>query len=654
MFRRVSIGLLTLFAAFLAVAEPVSLDQARTAVRNWVTRGGTLGTPRRASVSDARTCSTTNGASFHVVTLEGGGFVVTSADTEIEPVIAFSSDDGAFVADDRNPLWTLLCRDLAGRSAALPFGGGATLQSASATPSAAAAKWASLLSTGASLMSVSSISDVRVAPFMQSKWNQGNAGGGYCYNYYTPNHYVCGCVATSGAQIMRYFEWPRSTVSVAKYTCDYCMVGTEQTSLTTQGGTFDWSLMPLVPTSSNLSEAGRAAIGKLTSDIGIICGMQYTASGSGAGGYMLLNAFSQFGYSNAMAAQWDQGVDKSGSDEMLNALLSNFDARLPVELAIYGSSGGHSIVGDGYGYSSDTLYIHLNMGWSGTANAWYAPPALDAGGYSFSSLDGFVYNIYTNQTAGAVVCSGRVLDASGTPVSGSVVTAQQNGNTKATATTDAKGIYALILPAGTYTLTATQGETLVGSTSLTLSKCVSIKLATGSNYGAYYFSPEPSVGNRWGVDVTLQKIKTIGEVLGTQGVMWSTDGWIEDTLAEKTMKAPSLFGTYTSVLEAVTEGRGTLIFTLTGVSSSEKNGVTFTQNGNDIYSFVGEKGFWFFYSEKSATQTITNVVTATGMTTHRWTYTVGNSDRNPSSSGAWLTNVQWIPHFDPGTVIRLR
>ena len=87
------------------------------------------------------------------------------------------------------------------------------------------AKWAKLLGGGAQLMSmqgISSVSDVRVEPLVQSKWSQGKVGNQNCYNYYTPNHYVCGCVATAGAQIMRYFCYP--TAAMSPYTKERCAV----------------------------------------------------------------------------------------------------------------------------------------------------------------------------------------------------------------------------------------------------------------------------------------------------------------------------------------------------------------------------------------------------------------------------------------------
>ncbi len=46
--------------------------------------------PIRGRVSSVRMCTETNGAAFYVAKLAEGGFVVTSTDTEIDPIIAFS------------------------------------------------------------------------------------------------------------------------------------------------------------------------------------------------------------------------------------------------------------------------------------------------------------------------------------------------------------------------------------------------------------------------------------------------------------------------------------------------------------------------------------------------------------------------------------
>lgn len=524
--RSVALWVTGIFMALAGAlsAAIVTADQAKTAVQRWLRDDPALGCPLQGAVGEVRTCTPTNGASFHVVKLAAGGFVVTSADTRRAPVVAFSS--GAdLVEDDANPLWVLLKRDLAIRTQGESSGGGARLMGAAPSEVEAAneAKWAKLLGGGAHLMSaqgISSVSDVRVAPLVQSKWNQGKVGSGNCYNYYTPNNYVCGCVATAGAQIMRYFRYP--TASMPQFTNPNCAVGGVARTLTTQGGVYDWDAMPLEP-SSSMTTSQRQAIGKLTSDVGICCSMDYDTEangGSGTGGYLLVHALTNhFGYANALA-YWktNYSEDLSGTDAIRNALLSNFDAGLPVLVSVLDGNSGHAIVGDGYGYKDNTLYIHFNMGWGGSDDAWYAPPALGTSSYNFNVLNGFVYNIFTNGIPNGVICSGRVLAAGGAPVANARVGYSRqggsvggngiiSGNDVGYVVTNEKGIYALILAPGRYTISATSGgASVIDAVELTANVGLPLSLPK-----SYSWPPYPEVHNRWGVDLVLSDIASVAE-----------------------------------------------------------------------------------------------------------------------------------------------
>ena len=520
--KKIVAGVVSAIVAFYASAEEVSADSAGIAARRWLEGDAALGCNFGAEVDSVRTCFPQEDATFHVVKLKGGGFVVMSSDTTREPVVAFSSG-GDLVESDANPLWVLLKSDLALRAredaGASGAGKGGLLRAAAGDSSSSGneAKWNRLLGKSSGLLrasqGISSVSDVRVAPLVQSKWDQEDVGDGHCYNYYTPNNYVCGCVATAGAQIMRYFRYP--TVSMPQYTNPKCKVEGTLTTLTTQGGIYNWDAMPLEPGSS-LTDAQRMAIGRLTSDVGICCNMDYNSDGSSAGGYLLAHVFTNhFGYASAMVAQW--GSDQSGSDDVRKAMLSNFDAGLPVALSLAGA-GGHEIVGDGYGYSDGTLYIHFNMGWGGLDDAWYAPPAMGTTQYNFSILNGVVYNVFTNHPSSAVICSGRVLDASGVPVENATVSFHEQGsgaggsgiqsaNNVGYVQTNQKGIYALVLTPGTYTMTASSGEASA-SKAITLRQNVSIEY---SSSGGYWLSPSPKVNNVCDNDFVLTGVASVAE-----------------------------------------------------------------------------------------------------------------------------------------------
>src|ERR1039457_877167 len=108
-------------------------------------------------------------------------------------------------------------------------------------------------------------------------------------------------------------------------------------------------------------------------------------------------------YSNAI---YDENGNCLSGPAMLAMLNANLDAHLPLTFCIYNPEGGHAVLCDGYGYDLSTLYHHINMGWGGSGNAWYALPIIDI---SYTNLVACMYNVYTNG-AGEII-SGRVLSA---------------------------------------------------------------------------------------------------------------------------------------------------------------------------------------------------------------------------------------------------
>ena len=115
-------ALVAVVAVSAAFAVEVTPEQAQKAAQNWVRRSPRQMTAQFASgdVRQARTSKAGDGkALYHVVEVDGGGYVVTSGDTELPPVIAFSSSGTLDLSDQRNPLVVLLERDLANRKSQL-------------------------------------------------------------------------------------------------------------------------------------------------------------------------------------------------------------------------------------------------------------------------------------------------------------------------------------------------------------------------------------------------------------------------------------------------------------------------------------------------------------------------------------------------------
>ncbi len=473
-------------------AAPVSPDQAEAAVRRWVSRN-----PKPLSAVIGQTAKRAkaftdpaNQALFYVVPLAEGGFVVTSCDTKIEPIIAFSSAE-EFVSTPENPLYSILMYDLGGRKrrAGPDFAGAAHSAPGVSEPER---QWASLLEEKpcVELASVTTVGDLRVAPLVLTKWGQSIVGNKAVYNYYTPNgpdgssnNYVCGCVATAMAQLMKFHGYP--TASVAPATVE-CWVGDVPRSLTMKGGVYAWSDMPNVPATS-ITDTQRQAIGKLCYDAGVSVAMQYDYGGSGAyTGDVAPALKTYFGYPSAVnAGDYSTGVS---NDAVQKSILVNLDCGYPVQLAISGSSGGHSVLADGYGYSHSTLYFHINMGWGGYQDVWYTLPNM-GNDIGFTSLNLVCYNVFPDSEKKLV--SGRVLKANGVPAAGASVTVRNSsGALLATRTTNAKGMYAYAMNGAsaseTLTLQAAEGDTASAEKNVTLQR-----------------STDSKPGNLWGQDLTL-------------------------------------------------------------------------------------------------------------------------------------------------------
>ncbi len=480
-----------LLVSFLpeAWSSPVTSEQARTVVNGWRTRAARpLQKKLGQEFLGEETFNGEDGTPlYYVIYLKPTGYVIVPADDQVEPIIGFSSH-GRYDPSPANPLAALVTRDVAGRVHFVRAGKinakQSTIPDRDHSPSV---KWTRLMGTGTSpnAVALGTLSDIRVAPLIQSQWDQGNVGLYPCYNYYTPNNDPCGCMATSMAQIMRYYQYPSAGIGVHAFTIT---VNNLSRTVSTRGGNgaggpYDWTDMPLLPGPMML-DIQMQAIGALCYDAGVSVKMSYAPSGSGAfmedARYSFQNTF---GYGNAVYG-FNQGNDLGSA--LIQMLNPNLDAGLPVNLGIGNySNEGHAVVADGYGYDLATLYHHLNMGWSGTDDTWYNLPNIGTN-YNFSLVDGCIYNIFV-AGAGEII-SGRVLDnATAGPIQGATVTALTSDGKTYTATSANTGIYALakVSPGTTFTVSVTKsGYTFVPQT-----------VTTGTSADKTATS-----GNRWGID----------------------------------------------------------------------------------------------------------------------------------------------------------
>jgi hypothetical protein len=481
-----------------AGGAPVGPSSVTDAVTGWLARDPAPLAERLAhQIKDVETVKDGHGtAIYHVVRLAPSGFVLVAADDLMEPIVAFGAK-GSFEASMRNAMRALADKDLPARLAlARAHPGAARVAKARHLWRRFMEGWKSPPTAVHDL--ATNVSTVQVAPFLQTLWDQqsvGDAGAVACYNYFTPPYAAgnvdndpCGCVATAMAQMMYYFQYPTAGVGTASFVI-FTNGVPAYASLRGgdgAGGPYVWSNMPPVP--QNPATAQCQAIGALSYDAGISVSMAYSADDSES---TLFNARESvagtFLYANAILGGEDN-PSFSLSPALIDMVNPNLDARLPVMFGIWASPAeGHCVLCDGYGFMDGTLYHHLNLGYSGVDNGWYALPDINSDDeLSYTNISSCIYNVYASGQG--EIISGRIVDGFGNPVPGATVTAWLAGSAAYTVASDTNGIYALVkLPsASQYTVAVSQAGYANASGNWSTGTSQNNSTVTGNTWGANF------------------------------------------------------------------------------------------------------------------------------------------------------------------------
>jgi hypothetical protein len=402
-----------------------------------------------------------------------------------------------------------------------------------------------------------------VGPLVESRWGQEYEDTALCYNYYTFYNFYrfpSGCVATAMAQLMRYHSWPRDPVGTPEFLIYVNSLSRTDSLLggNGSGGVYDWANMVLDPNVST-PEDQRRAIGVLTHDAGVAVHTNYTYSGSGAYNKFVAFALTNtFKFSNARYASNNDmfSIPSANLNHMINP---NLDARYPVLLGIIDPEIiapqiiGHEVIVDGYGYNSATLYHHLNLGWTGMADAWYNLPTVSAGGYNFNAAIECIYNVFP-EGSGEII-SGRVLDAAGNSVNGAEISATRTGGGSYGATSNSQGIYALarIPAASTYTITVSMPGYKFFPQTVSIGTSQDVNIGTGNLWAIDFVEDFPGI--------------TLNQALDNNSLAFTTGGsasWSGQTAESfyggSSARSGALGGSQYAWLQTTVVGPGTLSF----------------------------------------------------------------------------------------------
>ena len=266
-------------------------------------------------------------------------------------------------------------------------------------------------------------------------WGQGTPFNNMCPQI-NGERTASGCVATAICQIMYAHKYPTKGTGSHSYTTE-----SEKLSVSANFGntTYDWAnMIPDYTGSYTTSQAN--AVATLMHHVGVAANMDYGVEASGAVSAMALVAITEhFGYDKAIHV-----LPKNFMKEatLLQTVASDLQKGRPVYLS--GSTvnqEGHAFVCDGM--KSDG-YLHINWGWNGVANGYFALSALDpeiqgtggsASNLAFTENVAIFSNIKPNEggeamplvTADKLVRTSDDVISKNTPVSFSLETFMSNG-----------------------------------------------------------------------------------------------------------------------------------------------------------------------------------------------------------------------------------
>ncbi len=366
------------FFGAICLANTVPLETAKKVAVNFYTR-------QTGKAVKALTLVYTGGRSVPlyyvfdaqtVATSGANGFIIISAEDALPPVIGYSNQGTWVIPQPGTNIYYWMQKEEAEADYARRTNLKASAQ--------VAAQWTSF-GTPAPVHNLKRPqTPPQVLPLCQSAWNQSPY-----YNALCPGGSVTGCVATAMAQIMRYWSYPPHGIDSSFYT---------ETSPENYGllkanydtSAYLWNSMPYSINADNFQ------IANLMYDCGVSVNMSYDPNGSGA---WVITADSRicaqasyvnyFGYD----ANTIQGLKrKNYSDSAWMAMIKNElnNNRLIQYVGWDSVNGGHTWVCDGYDTNS---YLHMNWGWGGFDDAYYALDTLNPPPFFFSKSEEMLIGI---------------------------------------------------------------------------------------------------------------------------------------------------------------------------------------------------------------------------------------------------------------------
>lgn len=384
---------LTIFFINISIcqAQNISISDAQKAAQNFLlnyqtTNKNKLPSVQSAAIYKQQTIQTVKGEEVaYVFEIAPHGFIVTSTDKNITPILAYSFN-GKFSYDENeeNHLLHMIRKDLELRNSCIAITDKALIDENKK-------KWQTFLSGNASFLNRMDtqqwpvLGTTATEGWVETTWTQETPYNDFCpFDLQYNKRSLTGCTATALAQILNFQKYIGDATfsSADKYTSiGNVFIDSDSTKNNFPSfqrlNTILNSIKNKYSSSQNLNNSEIAALNFATG-IAFLTGYSSTSSGAA------INAarISKFGYScSRLDAQ---------CGEFYDTLKTNIINAYPAELTIFPNDfngSAHAIVCDGY--RTDGLY-HLNYGWGTTipnqiTTCWYSLPEGMPAGYSIIS-----------------------------------------------------------------------------------------------------------------------------------------------------------------------------------------------------------------------------------------------------------------------------
>ena len=228
-----------------------------------------------------------------------------------------------------------------------------------------------------------------VAPLQSASgtimWNQDSPFNDQCPMFDMNVRCPSGCVATAMAQVMYYHRWPE--VGTGQHT--YYPVVMSGNPLSADFGNTHYNWNAMLPnyfmglSAEGYTEAqSRAAVAQLMLHCGVAVDMVYYSSSGATDTDVPPALVNYFKYDPSMAYRMREHYATNDWLDIINREL--LDGRM---ILAYGraQSGGHAYVYDGMDANG---YIHVNWGWGGMSNGYFATSALTPASQGIGGSDG--------------------------------------------------------------------------------------------------------------------------------------------------------------------------------------------------------------------------------------------------------------------------